>query len=368
MSPCAPTLTTGTPVAITNGTTRSGVDFALASGAGVIAGTVTDGLTGLGLLNVQVSVSNAAGVVVKSVTSAANTGAYAVRGLAPGTYYARTIVSPATPYYTDEAYGNVPCAPCTVTTTSPITVTANTTTSSIDFALSSGGSITGLVTDAATTNPLASVDVHLFNATGNLVKTTFSGSIGTFRLDGLPTGAYYARTGNNAGYLDEVYDNISCAPCVATSGTPVTVTANQTTANVSFSLSPGGIISGRVTTASAAPLAGVGITVYDGNHSIMGSAATSVDGTYAVNGLPTGVYYAKTSNTQGYLNRLYETVTCLACGLIGGTPISVTAGSTTANVNFTLGTDGAIAGTVTGPSGPLAGVEVQVYSGNGQFL
>ena len=94
---CAPTLTTGTPVVITDGATRTGVDFALASGAGAITGTVTDTGTGTGLPNVQVSIYNAAGVVVKSVTSAANTGGYAVRGLAPGTYYARTIVSPATP-------------------------------------------------------------------------------------------------------------------------------------------------------------------------------------------------------------------------------------------------------------------------------
>ena len=162
---CTP-VTSGTQVVVTNGTTRTGVDFALATGAGVITGVVTDAVTGIGLVNVQVSVYNPAGVVVKSVTSAPNTGAFTVRGLAPGTYYARTTVSPATPYYTDVAHGNGACAPCTVTSTSPITVTANAATVA-NFALSSGGSITGLVTVAGSTNPLASVDVQVFKRGGN---------------------------------------------------------------------------------------------------------------------------------------------------------------------------------------------------------
>jgi hypothetical protein len=117
IGPCAPTVTTGAQVVVTNGTTRTGVNFLLATGGGTISGAVTDAATGVGLLNVAVAVYNAAGVLVKTVTSVANTGAYIVRGLAPGTYYARTIVSPATPYYIDEAYNNIACVPCTVTAT-----------------------------------------------------------------------------------------------------------------------------------------------------------------------------------------------------------------------------------------------------------
>ncbi len=196
---CAPTVTTGTPVTVTNGTTRTGVDFLLAAGAGVIRGTVKNA-SGIGLLNVQVAVYNLAGVLVKSATAAANTGFYSVSGLLPGTYRARTIVSPATPYYTDVVFGNVPCAPCNVTTTgNDIVVTANTTTTA-DFVLPAGGSISGPVSDQLTTNPLASVNVELYNAAGNLVKTTFSGTPGNFEFDGLPAGTVL-RCGPRPGRL-----------------------------------------------------------------------------------------------------------------------------------------------------------------------
>ena len=237
---CAPTVTTGTPVVVTNGTTRTGVNFLLATGGGIISGAVTDAASGVGLVNVAVSVYNTAGVLVKTVTSVANTGTYTVRGLAPGTYYARTIVSPATPYYTDEANGNVPCAPCNVTTTSPIVVTANTVTGGVDFGLSPGGSISGLVTDATTPNPVASVDVQLYDFAGNLVKTTISGSVGTYRFDGLPAGNYFARTAvsGTTFYFDELYDNIPCASCTVTSGTAILVTNGTTRSGVDFTLSP----------------------------------------------------------------------------------------------------------------------------------
>ena len=238
--PCAPTVTTGTQVTITNGATRTGVDFVLASGAGVITGAVTDAVSHAPLLNVQVAVYNGAGVVVKTVIAAANTGIYIARGLAAGTYYARTIVSAATPNYTDQAFGGGTCVPCDVTTTStPITVTAN-TTATANFALSSGGSITGIVTDAATTSPLGSVDVQLFNATGSLVKTTFTGSVGTFTLDGLPAGTYYARTAVAAGsvYVDKLFDNIPCESCAVTTGSAIVVTNGATRSAVNFALSP----------------------------------------------------------------------------------------------------------------------------------
>ena len=237
---CAPTVTTGTQVVITNGTTRTGVDFLLASGAGVISGTVMNA-AGIGLLNVQVAVYNLAGVLVKSVTSGANTGFYTVRGLPPGTYRARTIVSPATPYYTDVVFGNVPCAPCNVTTTgNDIVVTADTTTTA-DFVLPAGGSISGAVTDQLTTNPLASVNVELYNAAGNLVKTTFSGIPGNFEFDGLPAGTYFAVARGPAGYLDERYLNMPCTAspggCVVTAGTPIVVTEGATQGGIAFTLS-----------------------------------------------------------------------------------------------------------------------------------
>jgi hypothetical protein len=234
---CFPT--GGTQVSITNGATHSGVDFVLDSGAGSITGAVTSAATGVGLLNVRVSFYKSNGDLVKSVTTVANTGGYTVRGLAPGTYYARTVVSPATPNYADEAYNDVPCAPCNVLSTTGIVVSANNTTSGIDFALASGGSISGMVVDQVGGFPLSGTDVLLYNGSSTLVKTTAIGISGKFTFDGLPAGTYYAHTQAPAflgPYVNELFDNILCVVCTPASGTPIVVTNGATRTGVNFLL------------------------------------------------------------------------------------------------------------------------------------
>src|SRR5262249_34698867 len=148
--------------------------------------------SGVGLVNARVGIYNAAGALVKSTTRISNAGVYAVRGLVPGTYYARTIVSAATPYYRDEAYNNIACVPCTVTATTPIAVTANTITSNIDFDLEPAGAIAGVVTNASSSAAVGGVAVELYGPTGTLIKTTTTGLGGTYGLNGLPAGNYFA--------------------------------------------------------------------------------------------------------------------------------------------------------------------------------
>jgi len=210
-----------------------------------------------------VLIYNAAGALVQSLASAVNTGVYSLNGLAPGIYFARTVVSPTTPYYTDQAWGGAPCAPCTVTTTSnPIVVTANTTSHNIDFALVAGGSISGTVTNSVSTNPVPSIDVQLYNAAGTLVKTAFSNASGGFTLDGLPAGTYFARTAVPAGsgLVDQLFNTLPCVACVVTTGTPIVVTNGTTQSGVNFALAtiptiaPIPNVSTRVNVATAVPI------------------------------------------------------------------------------------------------------------------
>lgn len=257
-TPCAPTVTTGTPVSVALDRTRLGVDFALSPGGGAIAGAVTEASTGAGLSDVQVLVYNGSNTLVKSAITDPSTGVYTVGGLAPGTYHARTVVSEATPHVVDEAFGGTPCAPCTVASASvSIVVTAGTVAENIDFQLMPAGSFAGTVTNAATlAAPVAvrGVMVQAFTATGEFVKGVFANGLGVYQLGGLPAGTYYARTAagpSGPTYVDELYHNRSCTigSCPVTSGTPITVSAGATTTGIDFSLdrnliSNGGFTSG----------------------------------------------------------------------------------------------------------------------------
>jgi hypothetical protein len=54
--------------------------------------------------------------------------------------------------------------------------------------------------------------------------------------------------------------------------------------------------------------------------------------------MPTGSYFARTFfNSRGYVNELYDNIVCSpTCTVTTGTPIPVTQGTTTSNINFGL--------------------------------
>ena len=235
---CAIPVTIGTNVSVTAGATTSGIDFGLAVG-GTITGTVTDARTGTPLTGVQVNVFDASGAPV-AYGSTNTSGFYTTLAQPTGTYYLRTWNNLG---YVDELYNNVPCAggSCTVTTGTGVSVTAGATTSGIDFALSSGGTISGTVTDAGTGAPLAGVDVYVYNASGSYVDFASTNALGSYTRPDLPAGTYYLRTANGLGYIDELYNDQPCesGTCTVTTGTDVTVTVGATTSGINFALTAG---------------------------------------------------------------------------------------------------------------------------------
>jgi hypothetical protein len=366
------TVTNGTPISVTVGSTTSGIDFGLAAG-GRISGTVTDAATGALLANVEVDVINSAGsYVTYGYTN--SSGVYTTySGLPSGTYYALTSNSQG---YLDELYNNIPCPSrsCSVTSGTPVAVTAGATTSGISFGLALGGRISGTVTDGFTALPLAGVSVYIYNSTGSSMTSGYTNSSGVFTTySGLPSGTYYALTWNSQGYIDELYNNIPCpaGSCTMTSGTAISVTAGATTTGINFGLARGGRISGTVTDAfTALPLVGVSVYVYSASGNQVTSGYTDSSGVYTTyNGLPSGTYYARTRNSQGYIDEVYNNIACplSVCTVTSGTPIAVTVGTTTTGIDFGLALGGRIRGTVTdvGTGLPLAGVAVYVYNSSG---
>ena len=126
-----------------------------------------------------------------------------------------------------------------MTSGTPISVTAGSTTSGINLALSPGGRILGAVTNAATSAPLKQVTVEIYNSSGALVTTAATDCSGNYVSQaGMPTGTYFARTANSREFMDKLFNNINCVFCNPTTGTPISVTTGQTTAGINFSLCP----------------------------------------------------------------------------------------------------------------------------------
>ncbi|HXY39136.1 MAG TPA: carboxypeptidase regulatory-like domain-containing protein [Vicinamibacteria bacterium] len=235
--PCATgcIVASGTPVAVTLGTTTTGIDFALAPG-GRISGTVRDTSTGQPIVGMYVDLYDSAGNwLVEAETNAV--GVYtSARGLVSGTYFART----GGGLYPYQLYRNLTCPdPCTVTAGTPIAVTAGAITTGIAFNLTPMGRISGTVRDAANGQPLADIEVWVYDSAGREVDLGFTDGSGAYTTDiGVPTGTYYARTANSLGYQDQLYRGVSCAggTCTVTEGTPIGVTVPAVTHGIDFTL------------------------------------------------------------------------------------------------------------------------------------
>jgi hypothetical protein len=229
----------GTLVAVTAGSTRSGVNFSLAAGGAIggyinLAGALFNSTTGARLYS-------AAGRDLGFSQMTLNDG-YGFLPLPAGTYFVRSVNAQG---FIDERFDDQPCAPPSlcdagITGGTPIVVGAGEAIGSIDFSLSPGGRISGVIKNAATNAAIAGVAVRAFDATGQFISDAVSDGAGKYVTGtGLPSGIYYVRTVGAPGYQDGLYNGFACAPsCTVTTGTSVAVTAGQTTFGIDFALQP----------------------------------------------------------------------------------------------------------------------------------
>ena len=360
------TVVEGRAIVVAATQTVSGINLALAKG-GSVTGSVTDAGSGAALTGVSVGLYTSRGTPLNNAATSSG-GRYTIGGLLPGTYYAKTY---NTQGYTDQLYDNLPCVNCVIATGQPIVVSATQTVSGINFALSKGGAIAGRVTDEASGNGVAGVLINIYSSGGTFVGWAQTSAGGSYSVGGLLPGTYNVKTSNTLGYIDELYDNLPCLGCTATTGKPIVVGAAQTVSGINFALAKGGAIAGTVTeTGTGAALVGVSITVYSSSGSWVAGTETSAGGSYKVGGLRTGTYYARTGNSLGYTNQLYDNVTCVACAVATGRPIVVVGTQTISGINFALSKGGAIAGSVTAAStgASLVGVWLNLYTSAGLWV
>ncbi len=369
-------VTLGTPVAVVEGSQTAGIDFALDPGGGNISGTITDSGTGKRLSGLEVDIYDSNGQWITR-SALLGPGDYTtLGGLPTGAYYARTSNSIG---YLDKLYDDFPCESgnCDPTTGTSIVVNAGSTTAGVDFALEAQGVISGTVTDSATGAALSDVEVDIYDSNGNLFTKGWTDANGNYSSsDGLPIGTYYAGTVNWAGYYDELYDNLPCTGgCKVTAGTPIAVTADAATGGIDFALDPGGgRISGTVTDSlTPTGLSAVTVDIYDATGNRVTGGHPDASGSYTTQGgLPAGTYYARTANSIGYLDELYDDLPCVSgdCDITTGTGILVGAGAMTSGIDFALDPGGGVSGTVTDTSRAVgvSNVRVSIYDGGGNSV
>lgn len=226
----------------------------------------------------------AGGVVSDSGGASAttnSTGTYTLSGLPPGSH---TLTASASGFSS---------------ATQTATVTAGTTTSGVNFILTpSTGAVAGTVNSASGGAAISGATV---SDSGG--ASTITDSRGAYTLSGLSPGNHTLT---------------ASLPTFASADRTTWVTSGQTTTGVNFGLTPlaiSGAVSGSVTSTSGTAI--VSALVRD----IGGDATTNSAGAYTLNGLAPGSH----------------TLTASAPGFTSVTQtVSVTSGTTTPNVNFSL--------------------------------
>jgi hypothetical protein len=346
---------------------------------GTITGTVTNATTSAPVPGVYVAFYTRSGsfAVAEFVTTDVQ-GRYTSPPLATGSYFVRAD-PPRSSGLVGQLYHNLPCSGglCSVTTGTAVWVTAPDATPNINFALQPGATITGTVTNATTSVPVANGYVWFYTDYGPGRTSASTDAQGRYTSPPLATGSYFvvADPPTSSGLMGQLYDNLPCpgGNCTVTSGTAVSVTAPNARPNINFALQPGSTITGTVTNATtSAPVSSASVAFFASSGIAVGSTNTDAQGRYTSPGLPPGSYYVVADphplTASGLIGQLYDNLPCPGMNCVGtvtsGTAVQVTAANTTPNINFALQPGAVIIGTVTNAttSAPVAGVTVKFYT------
>ncbi len=249
----------------------------LYAGVGAISGIVTDSITGNPIPNARVNACKINGHGGGMAVTDEN-GYYIIQNLAPGLY---NVTCHAQNYY-PKRYPE------------PVEVVDGQTTTDINFALrpytppppGERGSISGIVSDSLTGNPIANARV---NACGPSCGWAITNENGEYTIENLIPGEYRV-TANAMNYFPKRYPE------------RVTVYPNQNTPDINFQLVPRiprgtGSISGVVLDSltnepinNAQVVAMLRLGTGPRRPMIVGRAVTNENGEYTIENLPTGDY------------------------------------------------------------------------------
>jgi hypothetical protein len=209
-----------------------------------------------------------------------------------------------------------------------------------DAASTGTGSVSGTVTDAATSSPLAGICVNVVEEPNTSAGTSAATKKnGVWTLSGIAPGtdytafAYDCKGGN---YVGQWFDDQQ----FQANATQFSVSAGHTSKGVDFSLSLGGAVSGKVTDSETkSPVQGILVIAYwtDAEQTSTFAACTTSKGTYKLKGVPTsGAEIEFLANDCG-VSSAYDTIWYHnEPNYAAAKVVAVTAGATTTGINQAL--------------------------------
>jgi 5-hydroxyisourate hydrolase-like protein (transthyretin family) len=326
------------PVTVSTGGTTSAINVQMDPGAH-ISGQVTG--EGSGPLNgAQIVAYDSSGQYVAQAYTDVS-GNYTINtGLATGSYRLQfTAHGYLSEYYNHKS---------TLAAATPLAVTAPSTLTGVNATLARGGTITGRVTSAATGLPLINMSVSANGAGGS--GYGYTDASGNYTIVGLGSGSYALKAGSVFG------DNLISPPQT------VSVTAPNTLANVDFSMTAGGTITGHVTDANGISLKDITIFIGNQDNSYQNYVHTNASGIYTATALPSGQYRVF-FRPNAYIPETYNNHS----EYYQGDLIPVTAPNTVGGIDAVLEKGAAVKGSVTDAATglPVKDIFVEVLDANG---
>ena len=168
-----------------------------------ISGTVSGSLDSQPLEGIYISVYDSSFSNQMGSAQTQPDGTYVVAGLDPGSYLVRANSMGqvyAEEYYENAYYQNA---------ATPVVVSSGQTTSGINFRLELSGSISGVITDADSNQPIENLTVFAYDYSSiQFVRTNLTQSDGTYAITGLPPSSYRIKVGGiGTIYPQKYYDN-----------------------------------------------------------------------------------------------------------------------------------------------------------------
>jgi hypothetical protein len=267
------------------------------SGNSVIMGKVLDE-SGEIIIHAVVSVKGLRADTDAHTARTDSAGNYCLHSLAPGIYIVRAEANA----YLPEYYQNAP----NLLSARPLTLGRVDTIKGVDFSLSKGGAITGVVT-TVDNQPLANAEIVAWPHTDVGIKIkSRTDAQGAYTLQGLASGSYIVSAAKT-GYLTEIYHDA----VKRVDATPVAVTAPDITDHINFTLNLAAAITGVISNEQdGTPIAGAQVTAFavnaknTGRWTVRVSAQTDRQGGYIIPLVP-GNYIVQTL-AAGFAPEYYE--------------------------------------------------------------
>ena len=243
-------------------------------------------------------------------------------------------------------------------------------------ATTSGGAVSGTITDVDTGLPLSDAQITVINTTAYYsVRTGNTNQNGQFLVPAVDPGTYYVLAIHDQ-YITELYPNALCRHgafalningCNIPQATAVTVGTNATIGGIDVALRHGQKISGLIRDQANQPVTTAVVTLYD-DSGMPVDYDTDADefGRYSFSTIISGAYKLS-AQADGYGSQMYDKVGCggslqTQCDLSKATIVNLSA-QDVSGADFNLPLMATIAGSVTGPG--AFGAQVCIIDGQG---